>query len=131
MYPLEVYPLEVYYPDDPTSLVFPNIPWTNRKDRGKKVKLYNDFVRNTGGNVLESTSVPVSYNEYYLNNFILAWDRSKKRDNGFRPQKGEIGRMSINLKVKEAATETMVVIVMMTFDSVLKFEDGTAIVDKL
>ena len=109
----------------------PNIPWTNRKDRGKKVKLYNDFVRNTGGNVLESTSVPVSYNEYYLNNFILAWDRSKKRDNGFRPQKGEIGRMSINLKVKEAATETMVVIVMMTFDSVLKFEDGTAIVDKL
>ena len=116
------------------SRQYPVKPWTTNKK--KKVKLYNAFLANTGGNLMESTSVPISYEEYYKNFFILAWDRTRARDNGFRYQRGEEGHLSINLKVDLSPntytmTEPIVVIVMMCFDSVVNFEGDAVSVVKL
>ena len=109
---------------------YPVEPWSNITESDKKVKLYEAFLANTGTNFMDSTSVPISYDEFYGNNFILAWDRTRARDNGFRYQRGEQGHLSINLKC-EAKTVTMMVIVMMCFDSVLTFEEDAAIVERL
>ena len=43
----------------------PSTPYTNTTESKKKMDLYYEFLRNTGGNHLESQSVSVTYDMYY------------------------------------------------------------------
>lgn len=43
----------------------PSTPYTNTNESKKKMDLYHEFLRNTGGNHLESQSVCVTYDMYY------------------------------------------------------------------
>ena len=111
------------------SQPFPYKPLTLSSDT--KVALWESFLNNTGHIANESTCVPISYDEYYGNNFMLAWDRSHAKDNGFKLHPSDKGSLSLNLKVRDEKTETMVVIVMMTFDCVLNFEGDQAYVQQI
>ena len=80
----------------------------------------------------KSTAVPVSYDEYYYNNFILAWDLSHAKDNGWLPQHTENGNIEINLKVADDTEQrTMMAIVMMSFDAVINFEGNEATLEQV
>ena len=111
------------------SIPVPYIPLTN--DTVSKVKLWETFKKNTGENTHESASVPVSFDEYFNNSFMLAWDRSHAKDNGFKPEPSDEGSLSIHLRVQEPVNKTMTVIVMMSFNAVITFEGDRAYWQKI
>lgn len=107
----------------------PTTPLTNTDESKKKIDLYYDFLRNTGGCHLESQAVNVSYDSYYGGSFLLAFDRTKSKDNRYRRQEPDSGNISLNLKAKSGLSENTVIIVYATYSSQLSFngDDVTTI----
>ena len=95
----------------------PSQPYTNTFESKRKMDLYFDFLRNVGGNMLESQSVPITYDMYYGGYFILAFDRTRNKDNRFRRQRADSGTIDINLKAKSPLSENIVVLVYATYSS--------------
>ena len=109
------------------SIKVPYSAWTNIAGNYQKIRLWEAMQENCGGRMNNHSCVPINYDEYYSNYFILAFDLTQNQDNGFTPNEIEKGQLEINLKTdNDQETRTMVAIVMMSFDSVLNFEGDTA-----
>ena len=99
----------------------PTTPLTNTNESKKKLDLYYDFLRNTGGSHLESQAVNVDYDSYYGGSFMLAFDRTKSKDNRYRRTEPDSGTISLNLKAKTGLSENTVVLVYATYSSRIDF----------
>ena len=76
-------------------------------------------MKNTGGSFIDSQSVNLTEDAYYGGQFMLAFDRTKSRDNRFRRTVPDSGTISINLKLASPLEENIVVVIYSTYTSQL------------
>ena len=85
------------------------------------------FLKNTGANFLNSQAVNLTYEEYYGGSFMLAWDRTKSRDNRYRKSQPDTGSISLNIKSSVPLTQNIYVIIYCTYSSALVL-DGEQVI---
>ena len=65
-------------------------------------------------------NTPLTKEGYESNQFFLAFDRSSNKDNGHFPVKTDTGTLGLNLELREALTEDMVIVAYISYDSELR-----------
>ena len=71
-------------------------------DKRARMELYHHFLDNIGySEDREMGDIPISYEEYYSNSFILAFDRTVAKHNGYYQTIPDKGYIDIHLKLKD------------------------------
>ena len=71
---------------------------------GGLLDLYFQFLYSTGCRPNESDSVPITFDMFKSNHFILGWDRTPNRDNGFFNNEPDVGYIDLNIRLKAPLT---------------------------
>ena len=91
-----------------------------------KLILYNHFLENTGYGPDRdmANDVPVSYEDYFKNSFMLAFDRTASKHNGYYQTIPDTGTIDIHLKLKDPlqGTDNMVVCVYASYSEDIKID---------
>ena len=99
-------------------------PFLSNIDEAGKIKLYDHFLENTGyGNAAQSgVEIPISYERYNDNCFMIAFDRTAAKHNGFYDTLPDSGFIDIHLKLETAKNENYVVCVYASYSEEMQID---------
>ena len=98
-------------------------------DGGDKVDMFANFLENTGVH-MDDREFGISLKDYYGGCFLLAWDRTPDKFNGYHSHKMDSGTIDVNIKTKQSLTETVTVIVYAIYSSDIIIKDEKVYVKK-
>ena len=99
----------------------------NNQDDMGKLELYHHFLDNMGyGDNKFQAEIPISYEQFYGGKFMIPFDRTAAKHNGFYTTLPDKGTMDIHLKLKQGATlpENYVVVVFASYTEEINIHDG-------
>ena len=71
---------------------------------GGELDVYHQFLFATGSRPNEPEAVPITFDMYKKGYFILAWDRTPNKDNGYFNNEVDTGYIDLNIRLTEALT---------------------------
>lgn len=90
-------------------------------------ELYYALLANTGRDSFDNDSVDISLEEFMKGFFVLAFDRSPIKDNGFYNYPNQPGQITVNIKCHKAIEKNMMVICLASYNNKLTFKDDTVL----